>query len=109
MRRVDRRTNALPDRPTDQPTDTASYRGALSHLKSEVYLQVVVVERDFSLNGTVEPRLQESGPSVAKQKIPSDVIFTHTRHPRVYRLKQKSKEKYLIDDINDNDSGSKNT
>ena len=33
MRRVDRRTNALPDQPTDQPTDTASYRGALSHLK----------------------------------------------------------------------------
>ena len=34
VRRVDRRTNALQtDRPTDQPTDTASYRGALSHLK----------------------------------------------------------------------------
>ena len=37
MRRVDRQTNALPARPTDQPTnqptDTASYRGALSHLK----------------------------------------------------------------------------
>ena len=37
MRRVDRQTNALPDRPTDQPTDrptdTASYRGTLSHLK----------------------------------------------------------------------------
>ena len=30
MRRVDRRTNALQ---TDRPTDTASYRGALSHLK----------------------------------------------------------------------------
>ena len=30
MRRVDRRTNALQ---TDQRTDTASYRGALSHLK----------------------------------------------------------------------------
>ena len=29
VRRVDRRTNALPN----QPTDTASYRGALSHLK----------------------------------------------------------------------------
>ena len=39
MRRVDRRTNALPDRQTDQqtdrPTGTASYRGALSHLKIE--------------------------------------------------------------------------
>ena len=39
MRRVDRRTNALPtdrqtDRPTNRPTDKASYRGALSHLKS---------------------------------------------------------------------------
>ena len=39
MRRVDRRTNALPtDRPTDrltnQPTDTACYTGALSHLKT---------------------------------------------------------------------------
>ena len=39
MRRVDRRMNALQtnrptDRPTDQPTDTASYRGALSHLKT---------------------------------------------------------------------------
>ena len=38
VHRVDRRTNALPtdrqtDRPTDRPTDTASYRGALSHLK----------------------------------------------------------------------------
>ena len=29
VRRVDRRTNDLPD----GPTDTASYRGALSHLK----------------------------------------------------------------------------
>ena len=28
---MDRRTNALPD----GPTDTASYRGALSHLKKE--------------------------------------------------------------------------
>ena len=35
MRRVDCQTNALPtDQPTDQPTDTASYRGALSHLKT---------------------------------------------------------------------------
>ena len=35
MRRVDRRTNALPtDRQTDRPTDTASYRGALAHLKN---------------------------------------------------------------------------
>ena len=37
VRRVDRRTNALPDRQTDRQTnrstDTASYRGALSHLK----------------------------------------------------------------------------
>ena len=32
MRRVDRRTNALQ---TNRPTDTASYRGALAHLKSE--------------------------------------------------------------------------
>ena len=35
---MDRRTNALPtdrqtDRKTDRPTDTASYRGALAHLK----------------------------------------------------------------------------
>ena len=30
MRRVDRQMNALQ---TDRPTDTASYRGALSHLK----------------------------------------------------------------------------
>ena len=42
MRRVDRRTNALPidrqtDRQTDQPTDTAGYRGALSHLKMMCY------------------------------------------------------------------------
>ena len=36
MRRVDRRTNALQtDQPTDRPTDTASYRGALSHLKTK--------------------------------------------------------------------------
>ena len=31
---MDRRTNELPNRPTNQPTDTASYRGALSHLKT---------------------------------------------------------------------------
>ena len=30
VRRVDRRTNAFPD----QQTDTASFRGALSHLKT---------------------------------------------------------------------------
>ena len=36
MRRVDRRTNALPDQPTNRPTDTASYRGALSHLKKRL-------------------------------------------------------------------------
>ena len=36
LRRVDRRTyTLLTDRPTNQPTDTASYRGALSHLKKE--------------------------------------------------------------------------
>ena len=40
MRHVDRRTNALPDR----PTDTASYRGALSHLKSVLRLSIT----DFS-------------------------------------------------------------
>ena len=34
VRREDRRPNALPtDRPTNQPMDTASYRGALLHLK----------------------------------------------------------------------------
>lgn len=39
MRHVDRRTNALPtNRPTNRPTDTASYRGALSHLKSRISL-----------------------------------------------------------------------
>ena len=32
MRRVDRRAIALPDRSIDQSADTASYRGALSHL-----------------------------------------------------------------------------
>ena len=36
MRRVDRWTNALPNRPTDQPTDTASYRGALPQPKSRI-------------------------------------------------------------------------
>ena len=35
LRRVDRRTNALPtNRPTDRPTDTGRYRGALAHLKT---------------------------------------------------------------------------
>ena len=38
MRRVDRRTNALP---TDRPTDTASHRGALSHLKSKFFFSLV--------------------------------------------------------------------
>ena len=36
MQRVDCRTNALQtNQPTNQPMDTASYRGALSHLKRE--------------------------------------------------------------------------
>ena len=38
VRREDRRPNALPtDRPTNQPMDTASYRGALSHLKKNIH------------------------------------------------------------------------
>ena len=36
MRRVDHRMNALPDQPTDQPTDSANYRGTLSHLKRSI-------------------------------------------------------------------------
>ena len=45
MRHMDRRTNALQtNRPTNQltnqPTDTASYRGALAHLKSERGIQI---------------------------------------------------------------------
>ena len=47
MRRVDRRTNALPnrptDRPTDQPTDTASYRGVLSHLKTKKKMEFLMM------------------------------------------------------------------
>ena len=44
VRRVDRRTNALPNdqptnQPTDRPTDTASYRGALSHLKTYIMMK----------------------------------------------------------------------
>ena len=43
---MDRRTNALPDQqtdqPTNQPTDTASYEGALSHLK------VIKISSDLS-------------------------------------------------------------
>ena len=36
MRRVDRQTFALQtDQPTNQPTDTAGYRGALAHLKRD--------------------------------------------------------------------------
>ena len=36
MRRVDRRMNVLlTNQPTNQPTDTASFRGALSHLKKQ--------------------------------------------------------------------------
>ena len=42
VRRVDRRTNALPtdrqtDGPTNRPTDRASYRGALLHLKKRFH------------------------------------------------------------------------
>ena len=38
VRRVDRQTNALQtNRQTDRPTDRASYRGALSHLKTKQY------------------------------------------------------------------------
>ena len=40
MRRADRQTNALPDRPTNRPMDTASYRGALSHLKTPLLSQI---------------------------------------------------------------------
>jgi len=41
VRRVDRQTNALPTNlPSDRPTDTASYRGALAHLKSVVKLEI---------------------------------------------------------------------
>ena len=35
-KRVDRKTNALLDRSTNQPTDTASYKGALLQLKTEL-------------------------------------------------------------------------
>ena len=49
MRRVDRRTNALPNRQTDRPTnrqtDTASYRGALAHLKR--FCIVLVLKGNF--------------------------------------------------------------
>ena len=38
MRRVDRRTNALPHR----LTDTASYRGALSHLKTKSIINKII-------------------------------------------------------------------
>ena len=43
VRRVDRRTNALSNRPTDRPTDTASYGGALSHLKNWSIQLVTVI------------------------------------------------------------------
>ena len=40
MRLVDRRTNALlTHQLTNRPTDTASYRGALSHLKMKVKIE----------------------------------------------------------------------
>ena len=49
MRRVDRRTNALQtDQPTNRPTDTASYRGALSHLKTSV---ILIVFRNWNIIG----------------------------------------------------------
>ena len=48
MRCVDRRTNALPHRQTDQPTDTASYRGALSHLKRKEMKRTKKKKKDFT-------------------------------------------------------------
>ena len=52
MRRVDRQKKALPDRRSDQPTDTASYRGALSHLKRVKKLELRVLAPERALNGS---------------------------------------------------------
>ena len=43
MRRLDHQTNALStNRPTDRPTDTVSYRGALVHLKTRPSRQACI-------------------------------------------------------------------
>ena len=46
---MDRRTNALPNRPTNRPTGTASYRGALPHLKRGQTLKQTEPETDTEI------------------------------------------------------------
>ena len=64
MRRVDRRTNALQtDQPTDRQTDRASYRGALSHLKTHpkplIFLPDLI---SFFMGANVTVPQQAGGP-----------------------------------------------
>ena len=68
VRRVDRRTNALPtDQQTDGRTDTASYRGALAHLKT------VCINISF--------RWSESGNSTLRNPEPKDDVFVYYYRP----------------------------
>ena len=57
---MDRRTNALPDqRPTDRPTDTASNRGALSHLESSTNRNCCLLFKDKGYSTKHEYILQK--------------------------------------------------
>ena len=60
MRRVDRRTNALTDQPTDRPTDTASYRGALSHLKNLVIMRDGLTSTTSKTKSTAKPEKEKA-------------------------------------------------
>ena len=97
MRRVDRRTNALQtDRPTDQPTDTASYRGALSHLKknqqrfqfgffSLVFLQTSIIagfQASVSQLNHKRPNLPSCHASVQVLA----VVFTYSMAPSMHQF-----------------------
>ena len=71
MRRVDRRTNASQtDRQTDQPMDTASYRGALSHLKrKETELTIyggIKRKRNNETNNEINELVNEQGRKIKK-------------------------------------------
>ena len=82
MRRVDRRTNALQtDQPTDRQTDRASYRGALSHLKTKLQFMKV------GLKGN-------SFPSAPVKKVLGEIVATRWMEQN-HEMKRYSHETFM--------------
>jgi len=52
--------------------------------KVEGALQFIIIERDFSSSGAVQPGFHESCPRVLQQKSPSNVVFADPGHTRIY-------------------------